>query len=365
MKKSLIALAVLAASGAAMAQSSVTVYGRLDASVGSAKVGTVNPATGVGPTGVTQLFNSNITSSRLGFRGTEDLGGGLKAIFGLETGFQVDSPGTTNNAAAGGAPTQLGDRAAFVGLSGGFGTIKLGRHDTSFDDIRDLMVSSNLWDSTNLASTETIVGPGINGAGASFGTAGLGNLADYGDRANNQVRYESPSFGGFSFGASYGFGEAEKPAKANRTAFNVRYKAGNLDVGYAYQENEAVSNLLVNTGIKYNTLAAAYNFGAFRVSGGWNQAKRDVANGAKANSYTVGVNVPVDALDFSVGYTTGKAKQNGATLEKGSAFSAGVTYSLSKRTRLYAALTNGDVENASGQTIRQRDIYAVGVIHTF
>ena len=93
MKKSLIALAVLAASGAAMAQSSVTVYGRLDASVGSAKVG----APGAALRGNTQMFNSNMTSSRIGFRGTEDLGGGLKAIFALESNIQVDAPGATTD----------------------------------------------------------------------------------------------------------------------------------------------------------------------------------------------------------------------------------------------------------------------------
>ena len=338
MKKSLIALAVLASSGAAMAQSSVTVYGRLDASVGSAKVG----APGAALRANTQMFNSNMTSSRLGFRGTEDLGGGLKAIFGLESNIAVDAPSATT----------LGDRAAFVGLSGGFGTIKLGRHDTSFDDIRDLMVSSNVWDSGVFATTESTVGTG--------GYNGVGNLGDYGDRANNQVRYESPSFGGFSAGFSYGFDEQVAPAKRDVTAFNLRYKAGNLDVGYAYQEN---ANEVAATNREFNTVAAAYNFGAFRVSGGWNQAKNK-AN-LKADTYTVGVNVPVNALDFSLGYSTGKSKQNGATTEKGSAFSAGMTYALSKRTKAYAAITSGDIKDAAGTELRQRDIYAIGLIHTF
>jgi len=359
MKKSLIALAVLAASGAALAQSSVTVYGRLDASVGSAKVGTITG--GVGPVSNTQMFNSNLTSSRLGFRGVEDLGGGLKAIFGIETGLQVDSPGTSNNTAPGGAPTQLGDRAAFVGLSGGFGTVKLGRHDTSFDDIRDLMVSNNIFDSTHFASTETIVSAGANGGVGSF--AGVGGLADYGDRANNQIRYESPSFGGFSAGVSYGFGEAVKPAKTDVTAFNLRYKAGNLDVGYAYQENKAISAALVDTSLEYNTLAAAYNFGSFRLSGGWNQAKNQTSR--KSNTYSIGAVVPVGAIDFSLGYSTAKAKQGSATFEKGDAFSAAVVYNMSKRTRLYGALTTGDIENAAGTKVRQRDIYAVGVAHVF
>jgi len=350
MKKSLIALAVLAASGAAMAQSSVTVYGRLDAGVGSSKIGAPGVASN------TQLFSNQLTTSRLGFRGTEDLGGGMSAIFGLETGLNPDAPGATT----------LGDRAAFVGLSSGFGTIKLGRHDTSFDDIRDLMVSSNLWDSPFYTSIETVLGTGGNA------TNGVSGLADYGDRASNQIRYESPSFSGFTFGVSHAFDENSATSR-DVTAFNVRYKAGNLDVGVAFQENSQQSaapvspaTTITTNAIDYTTVAGAYNFGSFRVSGGWNQAKQtEVASPIKANTYTIGVNVPVNALDFSVGYSTAKSKQAGATLQKGSAFSAGVTYSLSKRTRLYALLTNGDIENAAGTKLRQRDQYAVGVAHTF
>lgn len=77
------------------------------------------------------------------------------------------------------------------------------------------------------------------------------------------------------------------------------------------------------------------------------------------------MNVPVNALEFSVGYSTAKAKQNGSTFEKGDAFSAGVVYNMSKRTRLYGVLTNGDIENGAGVKQRQRDIYAVGVAHVF
>lgn len=350
MKKSLIALAVLAASGAALAQSSVTIYGRLDASVGSAKVGNITG--GVGPVSNTQMFNSGLTSSRLGFRGVEDLGGGLKAIFAVESDLVVDAPSTTS----------LGNRAAFVGLAGGFGTVKLGRHDTSFDDIRDLMLSQNIWDSANLVPTEVTLANTGNGSIPAF--QGVGQLADYGDRANNQIRYESPSFGGFSAGVSYGFGEATKPEKTDITAFNLRYKAGNLDVGYGYQENKAISAALVDTTREYNTLAAAYNFGSFRLSGGWNQVKNQAPR--KSDTYTIGAMVPVGAIELSLGYSTAKAKNpNGSTFEKGDAFSAGVLYNLSKRTRLYGVLTTGDIENSSGVKVRERQIYAVGVAHAF
>ena len=326
MKKSLIALAVLATTGAAFAQSSVTLYGRIDTSVGSSTVG----APGVAST--SQMFSGNLTSTRWGVRGTEDLGGGLKAIFALEQGFD-SSDGTQ---AAGSAF----NRMSIVGLSGGFGTVKLGRHDTSFDDIRDLTVSSNLWDS-EFSATKIAY------------TAGV---ADYSSRASNQIRYESPSFGGFSLGASYGLDE-DATVKADTTAFNLRYRAGNLDLGVGYQEQKANNR-------EYTTIGGAYNFGVARLSAGYNRA--EINNGAKANGYTIGVNVPVGNLDFSVGYAYSKAENTaGATTAKGSALSAGVTYALSKRTRLYGAYLDGDVENGAGVTTTDRRLYSVGVRHDF
>ena len=114
MKKSLIALAVLASSGAAMAQSSVSVYGLLDVWVGSQK-NTTNGVT-AGSFGK-MASNEGLATSRLGFMGTEDLGGGLKANFQIETTVGLDQP----------AATSLGDRQSWVGLSGGFGEVQLGR----------------------------------------------------------------------------------------------------------------------------------------------------------------------------------------------------------------------------------------------
>ena len=323
MKKSLIALAVLATTGAAMAQSNVTLYGRIDTSVGSNKVNGVS---------TTQLFSGNLTSTRWGLRGSEDLGGGLKAIFGLEQGF--DS--STGTQAAGSAF----DRMSIVGLSGGFGTLKLGRHDTSFDDIRDLSISSNLWDS-EFSPTKIAY------------TAGV---ADYSSRASNQIRYESPSFGGFSLGASYGLDE-DATVKADTTAFNLRYKAGNLDVGFGYQDQKANNR-------KYSTIGAAYNFGVARLSAGFNRA--EIRNGNEADGFAIGVNVPVGALDFSVGYAYSKAENTaGATAAKGTALSAGVTYAMSKRTRLYGAFLDGEVENGAGVKTLDRRMYSVGVRHDF
>lgn len=116
MKKSLIAIAVLTAAGAASAQSSLNLYGIADVWIGKTKNGETN------------LGSGGLAGSRIGFKGTEDLGGGLKAHFNLEQGIRLDT----------GAATVAGSafsRQANVGLSGGFGTVKLGRSFTAFDDI--------------------------------------------------------------------------------------------------------------------------------------------------------------------------------------------------------------------------------------
>jgi GBP family porin len=115
MKKTLLALAAIAASSAAFAQSSVTLYGVVDASLESVK----------GDDTVTRVSSDNLASSRLGFKGTEDLGNGLKANFVLESNMKMDT------GANGGGSTRFFDRAAWVGVAGGFGELRLGRQDTS------------------------------------------------------------------------------------------------------------------------------------------------------------------------------------------------------------------------------------------
>lgn len=83
------------------------------------------------------------------------------------------------------------------------------------------------------------------------------------------------------------------------------------------------------------------------------------------NGYTIGVNVPMNAFDFSVGYAYSKAKNAGATTAKGSAFAAGVTYAMSKRTKLYGGYMDGEVENGAGVTTTDRRLYSIGVRHDF
>ena len=337
MKKSLIALAVLAASGAAMAQSSVTIYGRVDASIGTLKTGAVPGAGELSQTGVFNGSNGGLTGSRWGLRGTEDLGGGLTASFKLENRYNVDT-GADNGGLF------LGE--SFVALGGGFGTVKLGRTFTAFDDARAIAVSRSLWDS---AFTPT---------GYVYGA---GN-ADYAGRSANAIRYESPSFSGFAGAISYGFGE-NKTAVSSSTdtlSLHIRYVAGPLAVAYGYQNEEAVG-----TDVDFNQISASYNFGIAAVSAGWN--KRDGSTPAlgEDTGYTLGVNVPSGAMNFSLGYATEKTKTNGATSAKGSGFGLGATYSLSKRTTLYAGYKSAKRENGAGVKTAQEKLTSVGVRHDF
>jgi predicted porin len=132
MKKSLVALAALAAVGAASAQSTVTLYGVADVWLGSQKVET-RPNGNVAFTGVRQnLLNSGgYNGSRFGFRGTEDLGGGLKANFVLEQGITVDDGKMADT-----KDFRQFNRQAYVGFSGGFGEVRLGRQYTAYDTLR-------------------------------------------------------------------------------------------------------------------------------------------------------------------------------------------------------------------------------------
>lgn len=338
MKKSLIALAALATiSGAAMAQSSVTIYGRLDASLGSEKAGASGAAQSQ-----SQLSSGLLSTSRLGFRGTEDLGGGLKAIFQLESELKVDDGNTSSPLAFG--------RMSIVGLQGGFGTVKLGRHDTSFDDIRDISVSSALWDSEFTPQKIAYAN--------SVGGVAVGHVADYSSRASNQIRYESPNFGGFTGGISYGLDE-NAAQKRDTTAFNVRYRSGPLDVGLGYQEQD---HEVSATKREYTTLAGAYNFGAVRVSAGYNMAEQGTL---ESKGFVVGANMPMGPWDFSVGYAYNKSENAGVDTAKSKGLAFGVTYSLSKRTRVYAAYLNGDAENGAGTEIAERRLYAAGIRHDF
>lgn len=330
MRKSLVALAVLASfGGAALAQSSVNLYGRLDASVGNENVNDVS---------TTKLFSGNLAPSVLGLRGTEDMGGGLKANFALEGTLTVDD-GTVDGLRF--------QRASWVGLSGGFGEVRAGRMGSSYKDIFDLGVSNNLYDSE---FTPTLI-------------AQLPGIGAFVDRPSNVIRYDSPRFGGFTGSVSHAFDENVAPSTVNPTitSFNLRYASGPLDLGIGHQAEGNDDAALERN---FTVLSAAYDFRSFRVSGQLQLSEQ--GDQFEDQDVSVGVIIPVgSSFDVSIGFATGESEINGVSQGEGSAISLGGTYRLSKRTTMYGGLINGEVEDGTGVVVLERRMLAFGVKHDF
>lgn len=330
MKKSLIALAVLAASGAALAQSSVTLYGRIDTSVGSIKD---TGSASANKNAVTKMFSGGdggLTSPRWGIRGTEDLGGGLKAGFQLEQRFFADS-GEIDGVQFKGA--------SFLSLAGGFGEVRLGRGTTVYDDVRALSVSASVFDS---AFTPT--GNGVYKSGG-----------DYSSRFDNKITYLSPNLGGFYLGVDFAPDESAT-TKADKMALKAGYRAGPMHLALGYQDEKGSAD--------YTGVSGAYDFGVASVSAGFNL--RDAkTGGAEDTEYTLGVNVPFGAVAVSAGYASSKTEVGSSTTAKASGFALGATYTLSKRTRAYVGYRSVDVKNASGVKTKNETLYAAGIRHDF
>lgn len=357
MKKSLVALAALAAAGAASAQSSVTLFGIVDAGVSYYENKTVN---GV-KLSRTDLSNSGYNSSRIGFRGTEDLGGGLAASFWLEAalGNDVGSAGAATSA-TNPIANQLFNRRSTVSLSGRFGEVRLGRdyvptfwNDTVFDPF-----------GTN--------GVGTNAISTSSGGTVLGSLLGQGNgnyvRANNTVGYFLPAnLGGFYGQLMYGLPERVEydpgtftPAglTADSRYFGGRfgYANGPLDVAAAYGETVLARNFQGGgrAEAKIGNIGASWDFGFLKLMGEWNQNKVEsdlvgLTGDLKSNGYLIGGTVPVGPglIRLSYSYTDFDLSTT-ATKQKAQKFAIGYVHNLSKRTALYATaayLKNDDIAN--------------------
>ena len=311
MKKSLIALAVLAASGAAMAQSSVTLYGVLDTGLTYSKgEESVYGMTHVG---------GNV-NSRLGFRGVEDLGNGLKATFNLESGFSADD-GTNYMGQDGLAFT----RTSTVGLAGNFGEVRLGRMLTSS------YLAVNRYDAF-----------GDTGIGASLAW----NIPQtgYAPRTENAISYTSPNFSGFKIGAEYGFGEKQKARDSRYFGMGATYDNGPLSLGLGYDRlnSNTMDGLLAASDLKTVHLGGAYNFGVAKLLAFYKQSK--VSNAPKFKTFGLGVSAPVGAAgEVRASYNNYKISDDNGKADQ---LSLGYVHNLSKRTALYG--TYAYIKNKDG-----------------
>lgn len=333
MKKSLIALAVLAASGAAMAQSSVTIYGVADVWVGSQKGTATDFAAGtgftVGEKSVTKMGSGGLSGSRIGFKGTEDLGGGLKAVFKLEQGVDL-----TSGAAAG------FNRQSYVGLAGGFGEVTFGGTWTAMDDV--MGASNSGFDSALSASKNVLVANAV-----------------YADHPGSTIKYVSPSFGGFSGGFSYSM-DGNSAVKQDVTDFSVSYANGPIAANFAYQVRGEVADF-GGDDVKITALNGSYDLGVAKLLASYGQTK---FGSSKATDYQFGADVPLtSALTLSAGYAQSK---DNADLGDGKRTGYGIAagYSLSKRTTAYAGFRTSKMKVA-GVKVDEDRLIAVGLRHTF
>jgi predicted porin len=389
MKKSLLALAVFGAfAGVAHAQSSVTIYGIIDTAVAyTNKVQTSGTATG----SKFSVNSGTLQGSRLGFKGTEDLGGGLSAVFALEAGFSSDT-GALNSANAG--TTTLFRRKSYVGFGSGFGTVLVGRQTD--------------WNDTISAYTS------VNDFGGVTGAVGHNIDRLEGTRTNNSISYTTTSLNGFTAQALYGFGETAGSTSSGQ-AFGLggQYLNGPLALGASYYQSKvgaststtADSSLLGSSASTYSstlagstaqkvfTLVGSYQVGPARIYGNWSQVKQplntstvsglttsnvtttgSLALAKKVNVYELGTAYSLSAalkLLAAVDYTT--AQFDGINNKgKLTQFTLGTDYALSQRTDIYSYIgdlkaknmTNPGINDATGSDNSQIFV-TVGVRHKF
>lgn len=309
MKKSFLLLAVLGAcAGGAAAQSAVTVYGVVDAGVAIESGGRQGR--------VVRESGGGETPSRIGFKGIEDLGGGMSARFALESGFTVD----TGASAQGGL--FLG-RQAWVGVDGGFGGVSLGRQYRPF--------------------FLTLVEVDPFAVGLAGNALNLMNAA--GVRMNNSVKYSTPKFGPVSADVMYGFGEQAGDNKAGRQyGASVSYESGPLLVKLGHDNTWNLATTTVPAVNAKNTLLIArYKFAAATgyVGYGVNKSGRNTnAQNSDSRDAIIGVRVPFGQSTF-IASIIRKQDKSAANLSATQA-AVGYTYALSKRTDIYASYARMD-----------------------
>jgi predicted porin len=354
MKKTLIAMAVLAASGASMAQ--VTLYGVVGGQLQSQKT----EATGSADVKADGFGNIGaIGGGRFGMRGTEDLGGGLSANFVLEATANT-ADGTTTS-----ANSQLFNRQSWAGVSGAFGAVRLGRSKTPFNETIDV---SDPFETTGLSAV------GLDGAQTPSG------------RANNSLFYATPNvLGGFVVKALYGkwdtTGATTSPSDITNTGLSVGYSAGPLVVSLGFGDSETVTTTTAKT--DGQALSASYDFGAAKLFAGY--AKIKAEGNTAVNSYTeddefnIGVTVPMGAVTLLAGlgrnsrtYVVNGVETGSAVVSSnltgtgdGNDWVLGAYYNLSKRTVAYVKTGVTGKFDFDGGASRETTGSAIGIRHAF
>jgi predicted porin len=355
MKRTLLALAVLSASaGAAHGQSGVVIYGNIDA--------------GLVKESDTSLKIGKRASNTLGFKGTEELGSGLKAIFQLEMRYEPDS-GTQELGNVNGVPVQrpLYQGESRVGLQGGFGTVRIGRglsafqeSTVAFDPFHGIVSPQGFY-------TDLQIG------GGGYSSDALGQPGNSGNRFSNAVFYNSPELSGFQVNASVasreangapaivGRGSAAAPqyragadASSNPYSVSVTYKNGPAALMVATERNAIETRLYSIAG----SLMVSPEL-KLMASASHQDREHTMRNQWTSRSWVLGANYMLGAGRLLAGYGEGVTGIQDAGERKTRQFSLGYEYSLSKRTYIYTDASRKEVGPG------KRNIFALGVHHAF
>lgn len=308
MKKIILTLAVLGSFPAiASAQTNITVYGVLDAGI-THESGTAGS--------VTKLATGVQSGNRIGFKGSEDLGGGVKANFQIENGFNGD----TGTIRQGGA---LFGRQAYVGLSGNFGAVNAGRQ------YNPLFITLDSIDP---------FGTGLTGSAGNLMASGANGDV----RTNNSFTYSTPEMGGFTFNGMYGLGEvADDKSKSRYYALSAGYANGPLAIALAYDNANDATNS--NT-TKLMIVGGTYNFGQATVHLGFETERSN--GGMNYRDWLIGLSAPVGSGTVMVSYISKNDQSNAAASTGAKQFALGYSYPLSKRTNIYTSY--GRINNNAG-----------------
>jgi predicted porin len=363
MKKSLLALAVAGAfTGAAFAQSSVTLYGRVDVGLQKVNKSSTDPNTGAANSSLSGAVANDAwnvvqgSGSRLGFQGTEDLGGGWKAIYQIEHRFTPDDGNTT--------ATPFWAGRSYVGLASGAGTLKLGRDYTPAFWVG---ITADPWGYDTVAQVG--VGPTIPGSPVRFA---------------NIIDYKSPTWGGFNFELAYVPSEVASGASGvdvgDKDGFggNVVWSNGPIYVGFGIERPVKASATAAE--ITLSTLTGKFKFGMFGVYANIAASKSETTTAAgvlttetKTGGTSLGFTADVGAgqiramisqvkTDGTV--TAGVASNNETKTRK---MGLGYHHNLSKRTTLYADIANAKTTDniASTPSFGTRTGFDLGIKHNF
>jgi predicted porin len=364
MKKTLIAIAAIAAMGAASAE--VTLYGKLDVGVSS---NTKDGTTGQGA----QIGSGNYEGSRIGVKGSSEIASGIKGIFQLEGGL-----GATD-----GSFSNFG-REAFLGLTGGFGTVSAGKiwtpYDSAFNDALEYNGFSAM-------------------GGAFYGGAHGDNGTDGSGAAKNSIQYTTPTMSGLSAVIMYApnadaaaatsastsyalntttgsIDATTTPAKSatsatNYSGFGVNYANGPLSVNFASEKVlTKTHNSAADAGLYTSAwiLAAGYNLGVATVNVGFEGANADVSSGVtqKDAGSSIGLSVPVSkAVTAAIGYATETTTQSGKSDGKTNSTGMQVVYAWNAATAIYAGYRVTDTTAVDSTTSVKATKFATGVRYNF